>query len=109
MLYKHLNVLSEGPLMIARCPAVEKKDGYYVAPKWSNVLKAMTKVMQSHGLKKKDLYGLETDCIPGSDTYQTYERVYASIGDEDPRLPGFWLYDWDDQSQEFKLLRPATR
>jgi hypothetical protein len=47
----YLLVVSPGPLMILRVP--------WPMPRWREILRATTAVMQSHDLRQKDVYSLD--------------------------------------------------
>jgi len=98
----YLNVLSGGPLMIARVP--------WPMPPWrSGILRALTTVMRSHGLRQKDISsieGLVTRPDQGSrdaEDQQLVDRVDRGFAGDADVVPQFWLYDWRDGA--FKLAR----
>lgn len=103
MTQKHyLIVIADGPLMILRVP--------WPMPRWRGILRALTAVMRSHGLRQKDILSLDGLVeIPPDRTNENREfaaRVDAGYGDAKGVVPRFWLYDW--RRGAFKLARAAT-
>ena len=104
MIDKHyLLVVSPGPLMIFRVP--------WPMPPWrSGVLRAATAVMQSHGLRQKDIHSLE-GLVPypsdrtGEDR-ALVDRVDAGCQGSTDAVAKFWLYDWNRGA--FKLCRAGS-
>ena len=107
MTQKHyMTVISSGPLIIVRVP--------WPMPRWRSIMRAMTAVMQSHGLRQKDISELD-GVVASLDQDQTdadrafrarLEAAYAGAAD---KVPGFLLYDWSGfKGGHFKLVRAAT-
>lgn len=102
--HHYLNVISTGPLIIARVP--------WPMPAWrSGILRALTAVMNSHGFMQKDITSIE-GLVPRPDEtdrdakdQQLADRVDLAIGGDGSILPEFWFYDWQDGA--FKLARGA--
>jgi hypothetical protein len=99
----YIHVYSSGPMIIVRTPEP--------VPKWSNVLKALTKVMEGHDLRKKDIFNLER-ATPGPDDRWTEDdkefadRLKKGFARHPGYVPDFWLYDWKDG--EFVLVRKGA-
>jgi hypothetical protein len=80
-------------------------------PRWRSILRAMTAVMRSHGLRNKDISYLD-GVIASPDQDQTdadrafAKRLDAAYGGAKDVVPQFWLYDW--RRDAFKLVRAAT-
>ena len=93
---RYLHVLSGGPLIIVRLPEVE--------PRWRDILKACTGLMREHGLRQKDVIGIE-----GVDAGSTmagaaiFRRWLESAFAGGPEVSKFWLYEWRESS--FVLVR----
>jgi hypothetical protein len=79
-------------------------------PRWRSILKASTAVMQSHGLRQKDIRSLDgLVAYPAerdAEDQRMVGRVEAAYAGAKDRVPNFWLYDW--QGDVFKLARAAT-
>lgn len=97
----YMAVINPGPLMIVRVP--------WPMPRWRDVLRAMTAVMRSHGLRQKDISLLDGMVVadPADRDAKDWDlaaRMDAAYEGAADRLPRFWLYDW--QAGVFKLARP---
>jgi hypothetical protein len=98
-----MTVISPGPLIIVRVP--------WPMPRWRAVLRAMTAVMQSHGLRQKDIHEFD-GMIPADPSerevkdWDLVARLDAAYEGAADRFPRFWLYDWDGEA--FKLTRRPT-
>jgi hypothetical protein len=100
--------------MIVRMPYTrhERRDGTILEKStmpWRDVLKALTVVMRSHGLRLKDVHGLD-GMGPAADTEKfkarwevERTRLEAAFGGDLSILPDFWLYEWSECG--FKLVR----
>jgi hypothetical protein len=113
----YMTVISEGPLMIVRAPYVRRlrRDGEVSirsAMPWRDLLKALTFVMRSHGLRLKDVYAVE-GMGPAAETPEFEARWEVERARLDVAfcggltiLPNFWLYEWKDGA--FVLVRDPT-
>lgn len=87
----YMSVISPGPLVIIRTP--------FPLPRWKDIVKAITPVMQSHNLRQKDISEIE-GLIPHPDSsfndeeMRFAERLDAAFEGDPSILPEFWLYDW---------------
>ena len=111
------------PFIIVRVP-VEGR-----AP-WHSILKALTPVMRSHGLRQKDMSAIEplvyfheiplgctgdeirkgayTSLNKLNEEMAEFERrVKKAYEGDETCVPNFHLYDWQDGG--FKLVRKATK
>ena len=52
--HHYMLVISQGPFIVIRVP--------WPMPKWRAIMKALTPVMASHGLRQKDISGIEGSC-----------------------------------------------
>ena len=96
---KYLNVISSGPLIYARIPIP--------SPRWSVVMRALTEVMRTYGLRQKDIFSVESMTgIETGETARTVQRLDAAFSGDADILPKFALYDW--RGDRFVLLRAAT-
>lgn len=94
---KYVNIVTPGPFIFARWPNPTPKP-------WRRVLSALTPVMQSHGLRQKDIVAIESvdpDYTPGEAAFQA--TLDAAFAGDPSRLMKFWLYDWVDG--KFVLVR----
>lgn len=98
-----MTVISPGPLMIVRVPLP--------MPRWREILRAATTLMQSHGLRQKDISAFDgmvpidpvDRILSDRDLIARVDAAYA--GDPD-KFSRFWLYDW--RGGAFKLARTPT-
>jgi hypothetical protein len=100
----YMSVINPGPLVIIRTP--------FPLPRWKDVLKAITPVMQSHNLRRKDISEIEgltrSPEYPFTDEeFRFAERLDAAFEGDPNVLPEFWLYDWT--KGRFSLVREPTR
>lgn len=83
-------------------------------PPWrSGVLKALTTVMHAHGMKQRDVSGLEGLCRNSPDQKVTdadaredariRARADAAFAGDPTKFAKFWLYDW--HNGQFALAR----
>lgn len=77
---RYLHVLSSGPLIVVRLPHPESK--------WRDIVKALTPMMRSHGLRQKDVSSLEEVDEPG-----LFVAAYVTPDNWD-QVARFWLYDF---------------
>jgi hypothetical protein len=110
-------IISNGPLMIVCRPYTrQKRRNGSISERptmpWRHVLKAITVVMRSHGLKLKDVYAVE-GMGPAAETpkfkvqWETERtRLEAAFGGDPSILPDFWLYEWSENG--FKLIRSGV-
>jgi hypothetical protein len=98
-----MTVISPGPLMFVRVP--------WPMPRWREILRASTTLMQAHGLRQKDISAFDgmvpidpTDRDPKD--WDLIARVDAAYAGDPDKFPRFWLYDWQDGA--FRLVRPPT-
>lgn len=94
----YINIVTPGPLIYVRLPEPRPKP-------WKRVLKALTGIMESHGLRQKDISamseGVDPDYTPSEAVFAT--RLDAAFEGDPEKLSRFWLYDWEDG--EFVLVR----
>jgi hypothetical protein len=89
------------PMMIFRVP--------YPMPRWRDILKAITPVMQAHGRRRKDFQPCDLLRLPdqgwdkNDDHFAGRLDLAFSRGSE--ILPAFHLYDW--RGGNFLLVREA--
>jgi hypothetical protein len=98
----YLTVISHGPLMILRVP--------YPMPHWRSILKAMTTVMHSHGLRQKDIVALEGMVSFPEDRPEGDNIVAARLDDAFAGGNGFapfMLYEWEGEA--FKKVRDVVK
>ncbi len=100
----YMYVVTPGPLITIRTP--------YPLPRWRDLLKALTPIMRSHGLMKKDIHEIEGHLPAPDGPFSADDLHFASRLDEafqgDPKiLPDFWLYDW--KKDKFVLVREPNR
>jgi len=100
--YQYVLVVTTGPFIYLRFR--------WSLPKpWKQIYPPLTRVMESHGLRRKDIYSLEAhdpDYTP--DVAEFTIKLEQAFEGDPGRLPFFWLYDWKDG--EFVLVRePAKR
>lgn len=101
MTHQYLTVISRGgPLIIVRVP--------WPMPPWRKaVMSAMTRVMHSYGLKKKDIHFLDGQLdMSKADDENRHNLEAAFNGDED-RYAKFDLYDL--KGTEFVLVRKGRQ
>ena len=105
-----LTIISHGPLVIVRLPLLP---GNKTPTPWRGVLKALTGVMASYGLKQKDISSIEglfpfPDAVDAARTVYHQERINledAFAGNRE-RYKRFDLWDWQDGA--FKPVRLVT-
>lgn len=102
--YHYLSVITPGPLIVVRVP--------FPMPRWRDVLKAATPIMQSFGYRQKDISSIE-GLLPRPDEEDYAERdlqfaarVERAFAGDPTCLPPFHLFDWRDG--EFVLVREAA-
>ncbi len=76
-MHHYLIPLTCGPLLIVRLPSKGKPGRRQVAPKWRAVLRALTPVLQSHGMKRKDLSSIDNLSHP--DEWDPAADVFAYV------------------------------
>lgn len=82
----YCNVITPGPLFFVRFP--------WGVTRWRKILQALTPVMRSYGLKKKDISGMDGyDSEQDKDFIARLERAYK--GDL-TIVKSFDLYEWQD-------------
>ncbi len=124
-MHHYLIPLTCGPLLIVRLPSKGKPGRRQVAPKWRAVLRALTPVLQSHGMKRKDLSSIDNlshpdEWDPAADVFMRSERSRAAAQqtaeiaqqafEGGHGLADFWLYDWHEPTASFVLVRqPVSR
>jgi len=138
--HHYMIVLSGGPLIVIRVPMTpttpprkkqrKAKERWAHVPRWRDILKALTPVMQSHGMRNRDILSLDNLAHPnawdppepGLDDYapppgspgalreatavenELKARDNAIAAYEGARkLANFWLYDWTPRG--FVLVR----
>jgi hypothetical protein len=100
-----MTVISAGPLIIVRVPTDRE-------PAWRKILKALTVVMREHGLKRKDISGIEgvfpreepESIFPEKDVSKERSRLDAAFNGGS-RYASFWLYTWNRRGEKFVLAR----
>lgn len=98
----YLNVISNGPLVIARLP--------WPMPRWKAVLAGLTGVMREHGLRQKDakidslLPAPDSDMGPDEAAFAG--KLDAAFAGDTSVVAKFWLYDWKDG--RFDLVRKPS-
>lgn len=77
-------------------------------PRWRKILTALTPVLKTHGMKRKELWSID-GLLPYPDTPFTEEeetfakRLDAAFKGDPDKLPTWWLYDW--KGDRFVLVR----
>jgi len=97
---EYVNVVTPGTLIYLRMPKPTPRP-------WKRVLAALTPIMQSHGLRQKDIVAIEAldlDYTPGEAAFAA--TLDAAFQGDPSRLRKFWLYDWVDGA--FALVREPT-
>ncbi len=102
----YMHVLSVGPLIVVRVP--------WPMPPWRKaILPAVTKLMQAHGLKLRDVSAIEGAVARPDQTEKELENGAADRAKWDRAFDGdvtvfvgFKLYDWRDGA--FVLVRDAA-
>jgi hypothetical protein len=96
-------IATSGPLMIVRVP--------WPMPRWRSVLRAMTRVMRSHGGYQRDISALDglvpQDPVDRDAKDQDFsKRLDAAFAGSFEHVASFWLYDWSDfKGGHFRLAR----
>jgi hypothetical protein len=131
--FQYLVVISGGPLILIRIPLACRSGRWLHLPRWSRVLKALTPVMHSHGLRQKDIHRIDNFWHPDDerrlqadvedpnlhprrkveysqaieDARQARSNAERAFEGDEDRFPKFWLYDWCDDGV-FELVRRPT-
>ena len=115
MPWKYLALISPGPLAIIRYPVQRPNATRDGGPPWRAIVKACTPIMQAHGYRAKDLWGLDWLACEGwtdpvnyaEDNATTLPKLAAAYAGDPERFAAFTLYEW--RGTEFVLVRDATK
>jgi len=122
--WHYLNLISEMPFIVVRILMVGKPGKRKYQSRWRDIVRGATSIMHSLGLRAKDLHTI--DSIVHPDEWDE-EYVHPAWGKNKPEeldkaiftrtnvelafagdithYPKFWLYEWDDASDRFVLVR----
>lgn len=93
-------IVVDGPLIIVRTP--------WPRPKWKEILKGLTEVMQSHDCKQKDIVRFEylinhDEAVHSPEDSVFLKKMEDAFNNDTEKLKRFWLYDWKEG--RFNLVR----
>jgi hypothetical protein len=99
MTHRYLLPITAGPLFYTRVPAT--------GVLWKDIIKAMTPIMKSYGLRQKDIYSVEGyDPAKDAKLIEHLGKAYAEPNDFS-RVKDFDLWDW--KVDKFVKVREVAR
>jgi len=124
--FHYFLVLSDGPLIMVRVPMCGNPGKRRHVSPWRTLMIKLTPVMKDHGLRSKDILGVDGVWHPDEfesqpmwrkaiktdrdirleKTHQeTLERVEGAYAGDVLAFGSFWLYEWNPESESYNLAR----
>lgn len=124
-MFHYLLVVSPGPFIVIRVPMEGKPGRRKLVIRWRTLVKALTPIMHTHGLRAKDISMIDNVSHPDewdpdlkspylrplevsperlAEMKATMEKAEAAFAGG-TNFPRFWLYDWNDADDRFDLAR----